>query len=1452
MVEEFINPITLSFRLLESYRSLLKTALEKNKLSPAEIQTVLDTIQIDHGLFFSLNRKYKESELSFEKFCWQEGISELVYAKCFFEKILRLFIHQEKAIRSIRAGMATVVSTGTGSGKTETFLVPIIDHCLKQPEPGVKALIIYPMNALANDQLNRLAKAVESTSISFGVFVGSTPDNVEREVVESLGANHRAYRDDIRSDPPDILITNYVMLDWMLTRPKDLDIFTRSKQSLKYIVIDEIHTYRGNKATHLKFLLARLKANLEHEPVQIATSATLRRGKSGDGYLKAETKKQVNEFIEPLLNISDYELIEPEFEDLDQFDPLPIPKSVLDFQDELDWSMTPDRKEGLRLLGLLTDHRFTPFDLDDDGLPRIKYLLNRNVFIDRIKHDLCQGSQSFSDLVRTMAKCVASNKHLYSPENVVKAYLSAISFINNAEKDSENPVDIKPVMDFRIHLLLRNVTGCLKFCIKCHSYHSGGQEFCQACGFPLFFVYQKNVHKCIGKVSGNKLKWHLEKESDDRKNTYYVLMDVLHPDESEGLNFDQEMEVGPGELILEYDPYGKLRLSVLKGVTEQNVLDQVIRLNENLKDFEYLYNLVRAVLLKLSPREKKVLGFIDNREKATHYSMVIRDSFTQDFFLEFLKFQNPSERQLDLLKTLQYLEQFIQKIADLSELEQEVFQELKLWFYVFVKTPHPYRQLEDDFLVLKNPEKFSPQEQKIIEIFIRERVIDMVFPGEAPGKYIRFQTYHATNAKGIHINPEDGSDLKKHPSISLGAKAFKYGDVVDELWVDVIQEVIEKLVTKNVLSKGKTEDGKTHYYLLPTQVLLNIPESEYRSYRALKDDLLLTAGVHSSEIKAKDRKLIEEQFKENLLSFLLSTPTLELGIDIGQLQSVLMVGVPPMPSNYAQRAGRAGRDLKNHFALITTFCIEDSNHDSYYFLYPKRMIDGVISPPTFDPHNIDVLSKHFNAYLLSGLPLFRARLSTIIGNKENELIEKIKTAADIFKLNSAQVNDLLDKFKEGLSSELEVLGQRYLQRQFFSNGFFPDYAFRKDQVYVVPEGVFEKHHNLHDESALLFEDIAISEREPEMAYYKYSPGEIVFMAGDVYEITSKGKYEEITLDDGRVARSYVYIEASIMDGYASRDKIRMKTKTQQQFLAASKVEDENDVVVICYSPTTKIRFINAGVKQQEEVISYSEKGENFCLFYELERQALILRFDSNVCSKETYYLSLISALDRTIKDTYGLDEGEIKVLVGAKLMSDQKSDGLFRYVLLYDAAGWGNVPIKKINDEFNTILANAYEKLVSCSGSDEKGCETGCYACLKSYGLHYYAHLVDKEIAKMFIGYLLGKNKFLPSISPITGEQVDYDLSFDLNLKGQNIEITTQVDTYNEKVESNQNKSIFELLTRVIQIEFKEGMEKLLIRSNVDYIVNAINKGEIKKDKEEFALLQFNLLRFKHYKAEKI
>ncbi|MFD7276003.1 DEAD/DEAH box helicase [Streptomyces sp. NPDC059862] len=195
----------------------------------------------------------------------------------------------------------TLVTTGTGSGKTESFLVPLLDHCRREREAGrdgVKAVLLYPMNALATDQAQRINDHLERDArlerVRAALYIGDRPSREFKDSVRKVAVE----REEIRRTRPDILITNYKMLDLLLQRPEDQRLWEGS--SLAYVILDEFHTYDGAQGTDVAMLLRRLGSvtGLAEDgrplgPVcPVATSATL--GESGSaGASMLEVAEQV-------------------------------------------------------------------------------------------------------------------------------------------------------------------------------------------------------------------------------------------------------------------------------------------------------------------------------------------------------------------------------------------------------------------------------------------------------------------------------------------------------------------------------------------------------------------------------------------------------------------------------------------------------------------------------------------------------------------------------------------------------------------------------------------------------------------------------------------------------------------------------------------------------------------------------------------------------------------------------------------------------------------------------------------------------------------------------------------------------------------------------------------------------------------------------------------------------
>ncbi|MGA5411669.1 DEAD/DEAH box helicase [Streptomyces lavendulocolor] len=181
--------------------------------------------------------------------------------------------------------LPTLVTTGTGSGKTESFLIPVLDHCRRERargNRGVKAVLLYPMNALATDQAGRIGDYLarpELAQVTAGLYIGDRPDTDFRRVMTR--------REEMRVSPPDVLITNYKMLDLLLQRGEDRSLWEGA--DLTYVVLDEFHTYDGAQGTDVAMLLRRLAAatgaSRPGRPLgsicPVATSATLGEGAPG-------------------------------------------------------------------------------------------------------------------------------------------------------------------------------------------------------------------------------------------------------------------------------------------------------------------------------------------------------------------------------------------------------------------------------------------------------------------------------------------------------------------------------------------------------------------------------------------------------------------------------------------------------------------------------------------------------------------------------------------------------------------------------------------------------------------------------------------------------------------------------------------------------------------------------------------------------------------------------------------------------------------------------------------------------------------------------------------------------------------------------------------------------------------------------------------------------------------
>lgn len=295
-----LNPIVFTKQILDTFLRYQRTAFpfSDERLAKQARAALGESLESDlaKGPYVSLSRPFrlgaKVAAIVAEGLLHPAMKGILAYPD--------LFSHQEEALRAAKAGKNLIVSTGTGSGKTEAFLAPILDHCLalrdKGAEQGVVAVIVYPMNALAADQMDRLRRMLRGSGISYGMWVGNTPatdaaaeldrapetlsgkeldtwlDNPKAKV-RRVPQEERISEADLRARPPRLLLTNPQQLEMLLTRAKDQGLF--SSGMLRYLVFDEAHTYEGVTGAEVAVLIRRLKAFAGGDIQCIGTSATL-------------------------------------------------------------------------------------------------------------------------------------------------------------------------------------------------------------------------------------------------------------------------------------------------------------------------------------------------------------------------------------------------------------------------------------------------------------------------------------------------------------------------------------------------------------------------------------------------------------------------------------------------------------------------------------------------------------------------------------------------------------------------------------------------------------------------------------------------------------------------------------------------------------------------------------------------------------------------------------------------------------------------------------------------------------------------------------------------------------------------------------------------------------------------------------------------------------------------
>lgn len=988
---------------------------------------------------------------------------------------LVLHRHQREALEVARTGASYVLTTGTGSGKSLAYIVPIVDAVLRDNAergsrpPGVKAIVVYPMNALANSQVEELSKFLK-----FGYPEDGEPVTFKRYTGQESPDERRR----ILADPPDILLTNYVMLELVLTRPDERNQLVRAAQGLRFLALDELHTYRGRQGADVAMLVRRLRDECASEELQvIGTSATM----SSEGTLE-ERAKVVADVATRLFGTE------------------VLPEHVIG---ETLVRATPDTSHGAQDLAAAVaanqtqqKREFAPF-VSDPLASWVETTFGLAV------------EEGTGRLVRRPPTTVPdAGRQLASDTRIAQEDCErALKNILREGSRTPQPGTGRPVFAFRLHQFLskgdtvyvslepedaRHITGTyqvrvpeapekallpLGFCREC------GQEYLvvakTSVGGESVFVSRRDADASGGdSVTGylyvsSDLPWPDDPLTSGRLPEPWLTTDPatdrVEIIESKKKYLPEKVWVRPDggvddtrtglEAWFISTPFAFcMRCGVSYEQVRGNDFGKLATLDaEGRSSAVSLLSASIVAALRdlpeeeLAPRARKLLTFVDNRQDASLQAGHLND-FVQVSQLRaalYAAVRDAGEDGLSHevlgeivtaklgLSTRDFAQAPDAKFGAKRDAERALRAIVEYRLYVDlqrgwrVTMPNleqtgllriSYRDLseiaEDDvswagtYLL----DQISPaQRQELCQILLDElrrvRAVDVdCLTEEGFDRLKRLTRSHLneTWSMGEDDRVVDAGVAIPRPARAGGRRAVlavsgrgafgKYlrrdaaglpnaSALKSEDSQTVIEHLFRVLTQAGILTRYDDAPDGPEYRInagalrwLPGDGTTGAADPIRKTFsgeetarvnpffRELYRDLAqryagLVAREHTAQVPQKQRVEREDDFRRGDLPLLYCSPTMELGVDISDLNAVALRNVPPTPANYAQRSGRAGRSGQQ--ALVLTYCSTGNAHDSYWFRRSREMVAGSVIAPRLDLTNEDLIRSHVHAIWLA-------------------------------------------------------------------------------------------------------------------------------------------------------------------------------------------------------------------------------------------------------------------------------------------------------------------------------------------------------------------------------------------------------------------------------------------------------------------------------------------------------